>query len=333
MKYGRPILLTLFLAAILWSLLLPSGGWQPVAQTDDMEFQRLAKENDLLTALGEYKDSDAVLRIKLANLGAINASRRKEGLGPLKLDLLASRVGNKHAVDMVALDFMGHWSSNGRKPYHRYSLAGGRDHISENVYGSWMTGGTFMNTAENLEKMMLEGHNAFMAEVPPADGHRKTILTPHHTHVGIGVMLKDNQFRYCQEFIDRYLELEPVQTQIRSGSTITLKGKTLSKRYGPYVMLVYYEPIPQPLSNPKRQPHQYGDFTDTLFARVSPWEIDYNPKDGSFELALQLKSSRPGYYYSILYVKEDPSTIPYDKPSSWNTEGSIPAAGIVLVVQ
>lgn len=340
MRYMRQFFFAPLLTTILWGILLPfasslipSSGWQVLAQTEDMELDRLLRENDLLAALDKYKDSDDVLRVKLANLRAINASRREAGLSPLKLDLLASRVGNKHALDMIANDFIGHWSSNGDKPYHRYSFAGGRDHIGENVYGSWMTGGTFEETLENLEKMMLEAHTTFMAEKPPADGHRQTVLTPYHTHVGIGVALKGNQFRYAQEFVDRYLVLEPVQTQVRSGSTITLKGRTLSERYGPYVLLVYYEPLPRPLANPKNQPYQYGDYSDTVFAKVAPWKIKYNPRDRSFELNLELKNARPGSYYVMLYVKEDPSTIPYDKPSSWSTEGAIPATGIVFVVQ
>lgn len=338
MPSRRTTLLALSLAAGLWgsTLLLPPAGRPPfparaplaIAQNEDTDLQQLLQENEQLAALEAYKDSEALLRIKLANLRAINESRRQAGLPPLQLDLLASRVGNKHCVDMVSRGFMGHWSSNGEKPYHRYSFAGGRDHVSENVFSSWDTRGF-----PDIEQAMLKGHQEFMAERPPNDGHRRNILEPYHTHVGLGVALKGGQFRYCQEFIDRYVQLEPLETRVQADSTVVFKGKTLSDRYGPYAMLVYYEPMPQPLSNPKRQPGAYGDYTDVHFASVSPWEMKYNPQDHSFQVSLKLKNARPGSYYCMLYVRENPSAIPYRGGGGWNTEEGIPATSIVLVVE
>jgi len=179
MKTKRQTFLTLLLIVSLWTLLPfptlpPVRAWagQAAARTDDdMALQELLKENEKLRALGEYKDSEEMLRVKLANLRAINDSRRQAGLSSLKLDILASRVGNKHSADMVEKNFMGHFSSGGEKPYHRYSEAGGLDHISENVYGSWLSGGgVFKESPEALEEMMLKGHRGFMAEKPPEDG-------------------------------------------------------------------------------------------------------------------------------------------------------------------
>src|SRR5436305_174846 len=58
-------------------------------------------------------------------LNQLNAERSSAGLNELKLDDLACTVANQHARDMATSGFLSHWGSDGRKPYHRYSLAGG----------------------------------------------------------------------------------------------------------------------------------------------------------------------------------------------------------------
>src|ERR1044071_2175011 len=39
----------------------------------------------------------------------------------------------------------------------------------------------------------------------PNDGHKKTILDPHATHVGIGVAWEGGEFRLVHEFVRRYV--------------------------------------------------------------------------------------------------------------------------------
>src|SRR6266853_1875536 len=66
-------------------------------------------------------------------LKQVNAERASSGLSQLQLDELACKVAGEHARDMVEGDFLSHWGSDGRKPYHRYSFAGGTEAVQENV--------------------------------------------------------------------------------------------------------------------------------------------------------------------------------------------------------
>src|SRR5437667_142849 len=63
----------------------------------------------------------------------VNGERAAAGLNALVLDDLACNVANAHALDLATGKFLSHWGSDGRKPYHRYSFAGGIDAVQENV--------------------------------------------------------------------------------------------------------------------------------------------------------------------------------------------------------
>src|SRR5262245_21871179 len=58
-------------------------------------------------------------------LEMVNEERVVAKLNPLAVDELATQVATKHAQEMAAEDFASHWGRDGRKPYHRYSFAGG----------------------------------------------------------------------------------------------------------------------------------------------------------------------------------------------------------------
>ena len=79
---------------------------------------------------------------------------------------------------------MGHWDLSGRAPYDRYADAGGVDWSGENFSGTLRRGDPFH--ADELVGLLLEAHARMMAERPPADGHRRTVLDPDWTHVGFG---------------------------------------------------------------------------------------------------------------------------------------------------
>src|SRR5688572_22600841 len=68
-------------------------------------------------------------------LNQVNIERAEAGVRPLKLDSLACTVAQQHATEMARNNFLSHWSLDGRKPYHRYSFAGGVEAIQENGGG------------------------------------------------------------------------------------------------------------------------------------------------------------------------------------------------------
>src|SRR5579884_958817 len=71
--------------------------------------------------------------LKLQALKRINADRALENLPPVEFDELSSTVADAHCRDVVDRGVISHWSTDGRKPYMRYSWAGGRDGVAENV--------------------------------------------------------------------------------------------------------------------------------------------------------------------------------------------------------
>ena len=83
-----------------------------------------------------------------------------------------------------------------------------------------------------LQDLMKEGHGTFMKERAPNDGHKKNIINKDHNWVGIGYYLAGGQFRYNEEFIDRYVEFRDIPKELRINETGTItidtRGKLLS---------------------------------------------------------------------------------------------------------
>ena len=140
-------------------------------QTTDIkksDIDSYIKLNNNELRLNEFKDNEEALRMKLTQLVIINRSRRKNGAGEVKLDILASRVANKICKEAAENKYISHWNIEGEKPYHRYAFAGGYDHVSENAFGEWTTV-RYINSSATISEMMNKGHNSFMSERSPGD--------------------------------------------------------------------------------------------------------------------------------------------------------------------
>ena len=154
---------------------------------------------------GRFDDAQLPL-VRQELLKMVNAERAGAGLSQLLLDDLAGQVASDHARDMVTGSFLNHFGTDGRKPFHRYCFAGGIDAVQENA-----------SAAENIQSLspapvlgdLRDMHQSMIDEVPPNDGHRKTILFPFHTHVGFGVALQNRSLRLDELYLARYLQLDP----------------------------------------------------------------------------------------------------------------------------
>ncbi|MDZ7262622.1 MAG: CAP domain-containing protein, partial [candidate division KSB1 bacterium] len=276
------------------------------------DLPRLLQENDSLLVLNEYKDTEQMLELKLRNLELINKSRKKEGLPPVALDILASRVANKHCQEMAEQGYISHWNTKGEKPYHRYALAGGTHAIVENIHVSVTTGYLERSSEESKLEYMNQGHLGFMAEKPPFDGHRKNILDPHHNAVGIGCYLsekglayaQEKRFAYAQEFLNKYLQMDTFPRKIQAGQTVTFSGKIMEPNLYPFLLLVYYEPCPRPMSVLELQnTSSYPDFTDTQYKTL--WnQFWLEEKTQRFKINLTLEGAKPGLYYVKIYLSK-----------------------------
>ncbi len=289
----------------------------------DMDYY--ARLNESESRLIEFKDNEESLKLKLIQLEIINKSRKKNNAGEVKLDILASRVANKMCKEAADNKYISHWNLRGEKPYHRYAFAGGYDHVSENAFGEWTTS-SYINSSATISDMMHQGHNSFMSEKPPADGHKMNIINKTHNYVGIGFYLSDNQFRYYEEFIDRYFEFEniPAHLNINEQGSITFK---IDGNNFPYFIIIYRENIPKPLKPEQLQRKSgYEDFSDEVFLNMPAWEIGRYKSGNKYKIPL--KFDKEGLYY--IQIITDKNEI--NKPGKLNTKGKTIASGIVISV-
>ena len=182
-------------------------------------------------------------------LQLINRDRAKQRSLPVVLDTTANAVGQEHADEMAAYGYLGHWSLDGRKPFQRYTEAGGQDEDAENAAGCRLhRAKTALSKSQFFSKKDLDScESAFFDEKPPQDGHRQNIIQPDHTAVGIGLTMA-NRCLYCtQEFIDHYGDFSAIPHTIKHGEKFILKGKLVKGAHVDSVEL-RSEDFPKPMS-------------------------------------------------------------------------------------
>jgi uncharacterized protein YkwD len=279
-----------------WPLLpalILCGAWS--ATSPQPERLTLSQSRDLLAAL-------------------INADRAAKGLSPVALDPVATAAGQKHAEEMAVHQYMSHWNFEGKLPDQRYTEQGGRDHVRENVYLTRRgpPGGPDEPLALDpnptfTRREIEEIEAAYFNQFPPNDFHRRNILEPSHTHVGIALARaslgeRAEAIANTEEFVARYLEVDPIPLEAAPGARITVSGKTL-----PGVSLRSIEiarsDAPQPLSPANvEQTHNYS--LPEMFASYRPDEESAERRirllpDGSFIGSVALAGMGGLYYVRI----------------------------------
>ncbi len=175
----------------------------------------------------------------------INLDRAKHKLRPVELDLHASEVADRYCRTQIRNRTTGHFTLDGETPYMRYSFAGGNDGLSENA-AAWSANYTFSD--DSIGQLVDRSQRAMMAERAPKDGHRRTILDPHATHVGIGLAWQGGEFRMAQEFTRKYINwTSPIPRSASFADRIPIRGTPI---HGVRLQAasVYHEPFPQPMS-------------------------------------------------------------------------------------
>lgn len=183
------------------------------------------------------------LRDELLRL--VNRDRAQFGLAPVKLDPVASAHADEFCRLQIRNGTTGHYTLDGLAPYIRYSASGGNDGVSENV-AAWSANYGFGDRA--LYEMMRRSEQAMMDEVAPHDGHRKTILDPYATHVGIGLAWEHGEFRIAEEFIRRYVEWNrPLPRTALENERVMLRVRP-HDGYAIEAVTVHHERLPQAMS-------------------------------------------------------------------------------------
>jgi uncharacterized protein YkwD len=190
-----------------------------------------------------FEETRVTLRAHVLRL--INRDRALYHLPPVDLDVAASALADDYCAAQIRNHTTGHFTLDGLAPYMRYSFAGGNDGISENA-AAWSATYAFSDRA--LYELVRRSEDAMMAEMAPHDGHRKAILDPYATHVGIGLAWDRGEFRLVHEFVRRYVDwTRPLPRRAQLTDAVMLAGKPLA---GTRVagITVHHEPFPQPLA-------------------------------------------------------------------------------------
>ncbi len=252
------------------------------------------------------------LEVRLKLVEQINRDRAQAGRAPVEYSAELSAAADTHCAEMMRENYTSHWNRAGWKPYMRYARAGLREATSENVASFWCSGCDF--GPADLPGRMLDSHASFMAEKPPLDGHRQSVLDPNHTHVGIGVAWGPSGMRLIELFSARYAELFPMPLQTRLNAGATISGRIHSKGVELNSISVYYEPLPEPMTLAQlRATYAYGlpeeEHTERPYLDGPRSYLDGSKGNirmgagGRFEAPLFFWKSRPGVYTVTVWVR------------------------------
>jgi uncharacterized protein YkwD len=242
-------------------------------------------------------------------LALVNHDRQEEGLEPVEWDAVGARAAERHVTDMVKNGFTAHWGTDGSVPEERYTEAGGEHMVQENAACFFDATRRELDdkatfTAEGVEKI----EAAFMAETPPNDGHKKNILKPFHTHLGIAIAKPVGVEQPCmaQEFTDAYGEYDGIPRTARLGQNVKIAGEVHAPVQFGGVGIGRIEPA-KPLTAAElnttsvyRVPEPYVLFFPAGFKTPKPVKL----KGNAFEIEAPLRDgSKVGRYEVSVWGK------------------------------
>ncbi|MBX9952883.1 MAG: CAP domain-containing protein [Candidatus Obscuribacterales bacterium] len=271
---------------------------------------------------GELSIADA----KQYMLSLINRDRKSLGLKEVVADETAERAGNLHSDEMARLGYLSHWNTSGQKPDQRYCEAGGTGFVMENGhiefsgYADDAPGANAefkLDPAATISKRDIDDiESGFFNEKPPNDGHRRNILDPDHTKVGIGLSVarKGDSFRIAcaQEFIHSYGKVEAAPMKLKVGESFTVKG-SLDPGLKLSSVDLFWEELPAPMTLKQLdETHSYGPpqmRVNTYFpnspAAQGHLSISENGGRQEFNCRFDTESAtwKPGLYYVYVWTR------------------------------
>jgi uncharacterized protein YkwD len=269
-------------------------------------------------------------------LRLINRDRALYKLPPVELDAAVSALGDEYCRAQIRNHTTGHYTTDGIAPYARFSLAGFNDAVSENA-AAWSATYPFNDRA--LYEMARRSQDAMMAEMAPNDGHKRTMLDPHATHVGIGLAWENGEFRLVQEFVRRQIDwTRPLPRAARLGQPVTTSGKALP---GVTVegITVHHEPLPQPIAahvasaiSSYSLPIRRREYAPRIPQKTGPLALamrgDFSLRpDGAFHFTVPFQDG-PGLYTVVVWVRKNGDAEPFPASNvSIRVEGDLQSAG------
>jgi len=244
----------------------------------------------------------------------VNRDRATMGLPPVELDDEApTRAAQRHAEDMAKHGFLGHWGTDGSVPEQRLTEAGGADMVLENALCFTDEKRRALDPHPRIAVKDIERtESMFFDEEPPEDGHRRNILTPQHTKIGVGIALplaRPGEIPVpcvTQELVGAYGTYASLPRKAKLGDRVRVEG-ALDEEAKIVGVGVARAPVPRRLSvadaNRRRSypvPAPYEMFWPRGFKSASPLEIVEN----GFHVDVPLSDhGRPGLYEITVWAK------------------------------
>lgn len=231
---------------------VPASDSNPSTQADSTANQNPSSQSS-------FSDSakSKLAELKQYALSKINEDRAKFGLEPVLLS--DNTAAQAHAEDILAARKLSHWTTDGMKPYMRYTVYGGNYAVAQNAAWRYSEGNDklgdfrldlckandfFCYTAE-IRQAIDTAENEMMYNDKECcnDGHRLNILDKHHTHVSIGLAYNTYEIAYIQNFEDQYVNWTSPITYDKDANKVDMAGKFIGGLKA-YEVAIFYDPLP-----------------------------------------------------------------------------------------
>jgi len=258
--------------------------------------------------------------IKRAVFQNINEDRLNAGLSPVAWDEAVSRVADEFCTRQIAEQTRCHFLMDGIPPYARTGFAGIFGKGAENSV-SWRTSAS--SFSEPTVELALSGHQEMMSEEPPADGHRRTILNPEVTHVGVGYAIDCGRFQMAQEFLTRGLQRLGFQVTKEGRPSALFEGQPRARRFLRFVTIAW-EASPRSITREEANSRVTYSYPKPFLAYTPEGEIHLQVADMETRDQLRLKRDgsfsftfsppQPGLYTFVVYTSSQEAIEP--RPSA-----------------
>ena len=266
-------------------------------------------------------------------LKKINEDRMKFNLPPVELS--QNKAAQIHAEDLFKTKYPHptHWTTDGMKPYMKYSTYNGIAYVKQNVAIRGYDNATIekcKNDTFSCDKLnpYTEINNAewkmvYNDTICCKDSHKNNILDKYHTHVSLGIVYDDYYFAFAQNFENNYIQFSKPLRQ--DDGHIQISGMQLKNNNNNTLdsIGVYYDERPSHLiyeENKDKGSYELGKFTASvvkpppfLFHYEQPsnytliqadkWSQKDQLIDVSFDLSSILK--KKGVYTIVIYFTDN----------------------------
>lgn len=136
---------------------------------------------------------------------------------------------------MLKNHYFSHWDTQGYKPYMRYTLAGGKGSVSENIgYAKYSL---LSDPKEAIAKLEF---NMMNDDAEWSWGHRDNILDSLHDKVSIGIAYDNENIYLVQDFEDDYVSWSALTV---SNSGVIMKGTFMESGSSISQVQIHYDNV------------------------------------------------------------------------------------------